>query len=73
MRTNGDGSLTRSIETDRRYEVMEMHLFDGNAHDEEAPYAGPIARPRAAWTWTTIWIAGGEALRREPSVKNARP
>ncbi len=52
---------------------MEMHLFDGNAHDEEAPYAGPIARPRAAWTWTTIWIAGGEALRREPSVKNARP
>ncbi len=36
MRTNGDESLTRSVETDRRYEVMEMHLFDGNARDEEA-------------------------------------
>ena len=62
MKPNGDGSLTRSVETGGRYEVMEMHLFDGNARDEEA-LCGPTPRPDAAWAWTTIWIAGGEALR----------
>ena len=36
MTTNGDGSLTRPVEAQSRYEVMEMHLFDENARREEA-------------------------------------
>ena len=36
MRTNRDGSLTWAVETNRRYEVKEQHLFDENAREEEA-------------------------------------
>ena len=36
MTTNEDGSLTWAVETNRRYEVVEMHLFDENARREEA-------------------------------------
>ena len=34
MTTNGDGSLTRAVETNRRFEVNEQHLFDENADCE---------------------------------------
>ena len=34
MRNNGDGSLTWAVETNRRYEVKEQHLFDENAGSE---------------------------------------
>ena len=36
MTTNGDGSLTRAVETNRSYEVNEQHLFDENADTEQA-------------------------------------
>ena len=36
MTTNGDGSLTRAVENNRRFEVNEQHLFDENAHSERA-------------------------------------
>ena len=36
MTTNGDGPLTRAVETDRSYEVNEQHLFDENARIERA-------------------------------------
>ena len=36
MTTSGDGSLTRPVETSRRYEVNEQHLFDENADSESA-------------------------------------
>ena len=36
MRTNRDGSLTWAVETNRRYEVNEQHLFDENARSERA-------------------------------------
>ena len=36
MRNNGDRSLTWAVETNRRYEVNEQHLFDENARRERA-------------------------------------
>ena len=36
MTTNGDGSLTRPVQTNRRFEVNEQHLFDKNADTERA-------------------------------------
>ena len=36
MTTNGDGPLTCAVETKRRYEVTEQHLFDENAREEKA-------------------------------------
>ena len=36
MRNNRDGSLTRAVEANRRYEVKEQHLFDENARSERA-------------------------------------
>ena len=36
MRNNGDGPLTWAVETKRRYEVKDQHLFDENARSERA-------------------------------------
>ncbi len=36
MRIRRDESLTVGVDTSRRYEVMEMHLFDENAARERA-------------------------------------
>ena len=36
MKIRRDESLTVGVETSRRYEVMEMHLFDENASRERA-------------------------------------
>ena len=44
MTTNGDGSLTRAVETKRRYEVTEQHLFDENA-DTERAFCGAASSP----------------------------
>ena len=44
MTTNGDGSLTRAAETNRRFEVNEQHLFDENA-DSERAFCGADSSP----------------------------
>ena len=36
MKAKGDESLTLAVETDRRYEVNEQHVFDENAAEERA-------------------------------------
>ena len=36
MTTNGEGSFTREVETNRSFEVNEQHLFDENADIEKA-------------------------------------
>ncbi len=39
MRTDSNGSLTRAVETSKRFEVNEQHLFDENA-DSERVFCG---------------------------------
>ena len=36
MKVSGDGALKVTPETNRRYEIMEMHLFDIYASEEKA-------------------------------------
>ena len=72
MKARGDESMTATVETNRRCEVIEMHLFGENASRERALRGAASAADgrRSASDYLEDPLA---AIRLAPSARGARP
>ena len=72
MKARGEESMTVTVETSRRCEVIEMHLFDENASRERAlrGVASAADGRRSASDYLEDPLA---AIRLAPSARGARP
>ena len=73
MKARGDESMTVTVETNRRCEIIEMRLFDENASRERALRGAASAAAdgrRSASDYLEDPLA---AIRLAPSARVARP
>ncbi len=72
MKAREEESMTVTVETNRSFEVIEMHLFDENASRERALRGAASAADgrRSASDYLKDPLA---AIRLAPSARGARP